>query len=266
MSECMLEFNDVSFSYNNDHVETPVLRSLSFQVGKQELFGFVGPSGCGKTTILKIASDLVAGASAGRVVVDSVAPAVARRERRIAILFQRPILLPWRNVLDNVLLPVQIAGSANKDDLEKAKKLLDLAGMAEFGEYRVHELSGGMQQRVSLVRCLMSSPRILLLDEPFASLDELLKEELLELLQQISKQLALTVVHVSHSLEDSVLLCDRVAVLSPRPSHIAQIVQIPLGRPRCFTARMDQAYLASLTELRNALRHGHCAPDAGDHA
>ncbi|MFC1601292.1 ABC transporter ATP-binding protein [Candidatus Sumerlaeota bacterium] len=264
MPDKILEFNNVSFSYKgrNDR-ETSVLDSLSFHVHSGEIFGLVGPSGCGKTTILKLAADLVPAPTAGRIAIDGISPAEARAERRIAILFQRPILLNWRNVIENILLPVHIVGSESSQHRQKAKELLALAGMEEFSTYQVHELSGGMQQRVSLVRCLMTSPRILLLDEPFAALDEILKDELLALLQGICHDLSLTVVYVSHSLEDSILFCDRVAVLDPRPTTVSQIVSVPLGRPRTFSDRLEPDFLHSLATLRTALRQNGMNEEEG---
>ena len=215
MVEPAIAFRDVAFAYGDGTTSTQVIRSLSFDVAQQEILGLVGPSGCGKTTILRLAADLIPGPSVGQILTDGISPSQARTSRRIALLFQRPILLPWRNVLQNVLLPAQIAGQPTEASHHKANELLQLAGIADFRTRPVHQLSGGMQQRVSLVRSLMSEPRLLYLDEPFVSLDEVVKEDLFQLTQTVVSTLSLTVLHVSHSLEDSVLLCDRVAVLAP---------------------------------------------------
>lgn len=253
----MIDFKNISFSYkNNKGQDTHVLNSLTFSVGKKEIFGIVGPSGCGKTTILKLASDLAPNPQSGSIFINGVRPEIARKKKQVAILTQKPVLLPWRNVYDNILLPVQIAGAINKKNLKRIDSLLDIAGMLEYKKYQIHELSGGMQQRVSLVRCLMTKPVILLLDEPFSALDEILKEELLELLQVFSLELSLTIIHVSHSLEDSILFCDKVAVLGQRPTSVSNIVSVSLGRPRKFSNRLEKVFLHSLTELRSALKVG----------
>ncbi|MBL1218690.1 MAG: ATP-binding cassette domain-containing protein [Planctomycetes bacterium] len=253
MPETALRFDDVHFAYENASISVEVIRSLSFDVSSHEIFGLVGPSGCGKTTILKLAADLVTGSTSGSIVIDGTSPAQARAERRIAILFQRPILLPWRNVLENVLLPSQIADDPPAPSKAKAMELLDLAGVADFSDRPIHELSGGMQQRVSLVRSLMSEPRLLYLDEPFISLDEVVKEDLLQLTQRVAQSLSLTVLHVSHSLEDSVLLCDRVAVLAPRPTTVSQLIDISLDRPRHYQQRIEPEFLEALSSVRNAV-------------
>ncbi len=258
MAETAISFRDVAFAYETSTSSTEVIRSLTFDVSSPEVFGLVWPSGCGKTTILNLAADLVHGQSSGKVLTDGTSPSQARTDRRIAILFQRPILLPWRNVLDNVLLPSQIAGESSTVSKRKAKELLELAGVADFCMRPVHQLSTGMQQRVSLVRSLMSAPKLLYLDEPFVSLDEVVKEELLELAQRVASTLSLTVLHVSHSLEDSVLLCDRVAVLAPRPTTVSQIIDIPLPRPRNYQQRVEAGFLDALSSIREAVhKNGH---------
>jgi NitT/TauT family transport system ATP-binding protein len=249
-----ITITDVGFSYQNATSEIEVIRSLNFCVSNQEIFGLVGPSGCGKTTILKLVADLISEPHAGNICINGTSPSQARQNRYTAILFQKPILLPWRNVMENVLLPSQIAGEPACGSQHKANELLEFAGMAHFRYSLVHELSGGMQQRVNLVRALMTSPKYLLLDEPFVSLDEILKEDLLDLIQQFAQRLSLTVLHVSHSLEDAVFLCDRVAVLTPRPATIAQIIQVPIERPRQFAQRITPTFIESLSSLRSALR------------
>jgi NitT/TauT family transport system ATP-binding protein len=253
MPKTALKFEDVHFAYENSSIRVEVIRSLSFEVSSREIFGLVGPSGCGKTTILKLASDLVTGSTSGSIVIDGTSPAQARAERRIAVLFQRTILLPWRNVLDNVLLPAQITGDPPNLSKVKAMELLDLAGVADFSDRPIHELSGGMQQRVSLVRSLMIEPKLLYLDEPFMSLDEVVKEDLLQLIQRVARSLSLTVLLVSHSLEDSVLLCDRIAVLTPGPTKVSQLIDISLERPRNYQQRLEPQFLMALSSVRNAV-------------
>jgi len=253
MPESTLKFDNVNFAYENASSSIEVIRALSFEVFNREIFGLVGPSGCGKTTILKLAADLITSCTSGKITIDGTSPAQARGERRIAVLFQRPILLPWRNVLENVLLPSQIANEPLAPSKAKAMELLDLAGVADFSDRPVHELSGGMKQRVSLVRSLMSEPKLLYLDEPFASLDEVVKEDLLQLTQRVAESLSLTVLHVSHSLEDSVLLCDRVAVLAHRPTTVSQVIDIPLPRPRNYQQRLEPGFLDALSSIRNAV-------------
>lgn len=158
------------------------------------------------------------------------------------MLFQRPALLPWRSVLDNILLPVEIFGWNKAEYRDRAKRLLETAGLSGFEKHRPHELSGGMQQRVALCRSLMGEPRVMLMDEPFSALDALTRADLAVELQRIHIENASTVVFVTHSIDEAVLLADRVVVLSPRPGRIRKIVDVAIPRPRTLgrTAHLDE--------------------------
>jgi NitT/TauT family transport system ATP-binding protein len=189
----------------------------------------VGRSGCGKSTLLRIVAGLLEPTS-GSVTIDG-APVTAPR-RDVSVMFQRPALLPWRNVIDNVLLPVEIHRLDRRAYRRRAHDLLELVGLDAFATRRPWELSGGMQQRVALCRALVAEPRILLMDEPFAALDALTREELGLELQRIWSEHRATILFVTHSIEEAVLLADRVVVMSARPGRIRRIVPVDLPRPR----------------------------------
>jgi NitT/TauT family transport system ATP-binding protein len=162
--------------------------------------------------------------------------------REIALMFQRPALLPWRNVLHNVMLPVEIFGWPRRKHREQAEWLLDMVGLNGFQKRLPHELSGGMQQRVALCRALIQRPRLLLMDEPFSALDALTREELSVELQRIHMELRTTMVFVTHSIDEAVLLADRVVVLSSRPGQVRKVVDVDIPRPRSlgFDAHLDE--------------------------
>ena len=221
----MIELQGVSRSFGS----VLALDEISLKVSAGEFVAVVGRSGCGKSTLLRLVAGLLP-PSTGEVVVNG---AEVRRPRRdIAFMFQRPALLPWRSVLRNVLLPVEIFGWPVAEYREQALELLNDVGLAEFAERLPHELSGGMQQRVSLCRSLIQRPSVLLMDEPFSALDALTREELALGLQRIHAEHPSTVVFVTHSIEEAILLADRVVVLSPRPGHISDIVDVYIPRPR----------------------------------
>jgi NitT/TauT family transport system ATP-binding protein len=165
-------------------------------------------------------------------------------------MFQRPALLPWRSVLDNVLLPAEVAGLDRNVATRRARELLELVGLAEFERRLPHELSGGMQQRVSLCRSLLMRPRVLLMDEPFSALDALTRADLAGELQRLQMRDASTVLFVTHSVDEAVLLADRVVVLTPRPGRLLRVIDIDVGRPRSLG---HDGHAAQLAELRSDL-------------
>ncbi|KJK33494.1 nitrate ABC transporter ATPase [Lentzea aerocolonigenes] len=221
------------------------LAGIDLEVGEHEFVAVIGRSGCGKSTLLRLIAGLLT-PSAGRI---SVADEEVTKPRRdVSVMFQRPALLPWRSVLSNVLLPIEICGLG--DHRERAHELLALVGLAGFEKRRPHELSGGMQQRVSLCRSLIQSPRVMLMDEPFSALDAITRSELAEELQRVQLELPRAVVFVTHSIDEAVLLADRIVVLSPRPGRIHQIVDVSIPRPRA----LGQAELDEVSrELRGLL-------------
>jgi NitT/TauT family transport system ATP-binding protein len=227
------------------------LRGIELKVAEGEFVAVVGRSGCGKSTLLRIAAGLLP-PSAGEVYVDG--ERVTRPRPDVSLMFQRPALLPWRSVLDNVLLPVEFLGWRRAEHRARARELLEWVGLAGFERRLPHELSGGMQQRLALCRSLIQRPRVMLMDEPFSALDALTREELSGELQRIHMEHAATIVFVTHSIEEAILLADRVVVLTPRPGRIREVVPIHIPRPRTLgrTAHLDEVARCS-AELHELL-------------
>jgi NitT/TauT family transport system ATP-binding protein len=209
--------------------EVLALENINLEVESNEFVTLVGPSGCGKSTLLKMIAGLIT-PSDGSLSIDG--KILVKPSRDIGIVFQDAVLLPWRNTLDNVLLPIEILGLRKEDYLQAAYDLLHLVGLKGFEKRMPNELSGGMQQRTAICRALIHNPSILLMDEPFAALDAMTREELgLELLR-IWEETKKTVVFVTHSISEAILLADRVVVMTPRPGKISQVIDINLNRPR----------------------------------
>ncbi len=232
-----------------DGTEVEALRDVSLAVERGEFVTLVGHSGCGKTTLLKILSGLVE-RTGGTVTIEG--QAVDRPRPDVGIVFQKPLLLEWRRVFDNVLLPVEIYGLERHRYEEKAHRLLRKAGLEGFlGKYPF-ELSGGMQQRVALCRALVTEPSLLLMDEPFGSLDALTRQKMgLELLR-LWQEWKSTVLFVTHDIIESIMLADRVVVMSPRPGRIIDVVPVDLPRPRDILMQDTPEFtrLASRIRLR----------------
>jgi NitT/TauT family transport system ATP-binding protein len=235
----MIALTDVSQTFIGRSGAVEALRGMDLHVDDGEFVAVVGRSGCGKSTLLRIVAGLLAPTS-GRVLVDNAPVTGPRRE--IALMFQRPALLPWRTVLHNVMLPVEIFGWPRKQHRKQAERLLEMVGLNGFEKRLPHELSGGMQQRVALCRALIQQPRLLLMDEPFSALDALTREELSVELQRIHMELRTTMVFVTHSIDEAVLLADRVVVLSARPGQVRKVVEVDIPRPRSlgWDAHLDE--------------------------
>jgi NitT/TauT family transport system ATP-binding protein len=205
------------------------LDDIDLEIGENEFVVLVGRSGCGKSTLLRIVAGLL-GATQGSV---SIGEETVRGPRPdVSMMFQRPALMPWRSVIDNVMLPVEVLRLDKHQYRSTAERLLTLTGLDEFAASRPHELSGGMQQRVALCRALIHDPAVLLMDEPFAALDALTREDLSLELQRIWSEHQKTILFVTHSIQEALLLADRIVVMTPRPGRIAEILELKTPRPR----------------------------------
>ena len=244
----MIKLAGVSRTFAGRAGSVEALQQIDLDVREGEFVTIIGRSGCGKSTLLRLIAGLIP-PTAGEV---SVAGEVIRKPRRdIAMVFQRPSLLPWRTVLDNVLLPIEMFGMKKTAHRQRASELLDLVGLHGFEKRLPHELSGGMQQRVAICRALIQQPTVMLMDEPFSALDALTREELASELQRLHADLRTTIVFVTHSIQEAVLLADRVAVLSPRPGRIRRVLDIAIPRPRSF------GYNAHLEEVAESVAELH---------
>ena len=260
----IIEIVDVGKSFSGHTGATEALRAVSLSVDAGEFISVIGPSGCGKSTLLRIVGDLVEPTS-GIARVNGKSARQARLDRDYGIVFQTPVLYDWRTVLENVQLPLEIAGRSQQERDARPLALLRLVGLEDFRGHFPWQLSGGMQQRVSIARALALSPSILLMDEPFGALDEMTRERLnLELLQVWSKSAA-TALFVTHSIAEAVFLSSRVVVMSPRPGAIDRIVDIDLPRPRLDKIRAHPRFFELVTTVRESLREDP-ALAAGDDA
>ncbi len=240
----------LSHTHHSPQGRTKALADVSFQVEPQEFVCLVGPSGCGKSTLLRLMAGLLT-PTRGEVCLDGQSLDGPRRQ--IGIVFQRANLMPWRTVRDNVILPLELARVPRAEAIRRADALLELVGLAGFERARPRNLSGGMEQRVAIARALVHDPEILLLDEPFGSLDAMTRERMsLELLRiwQASRK---TIVMVTHNIQEAVFLADRVIVLSPRPGQIRATFDIPLPRPREIAIQFGMLFGELAGQIRAAI-------------
>jgi NitT/TauT family transport system ATP-binding protein len=248
----------VGMTYEAQSGPVEALRDITFGVGRGEFVALVGPSGCGKSTLLRIVAGLRP-PTAGDVTVDG--RPVTRPIAQVGMVFQAPVLLKWRTVLDNVLLPAELAGLEARRYRDRARELLQLVGLGDFEAKLPRELSGGMQQRVSLCRALLLDPPLLLMDEPFGALDAMTRDEMnLELLRVWGESARETVgrdrktiLFVTHSIPEAVFLADRVVVMSPRPGRVARVCPVPLPRPRTVQARASADFGRLALEIYDLL-------------
>ena len=230
--------------------EVAALDDVSLAIERDQFVTVVGPSGCGKTTLMKLVGGIIT-PSSGEVRLNG-AP-LTRPSRRIGMVFQRPILLPWCSVLDNVLFPLRMLGWPIAPRMAQARKLIELVGLRGFESALPMELSGGMQQRVSICRALIYDPEVLLMDEPFAALDAMMREELGFELLRIWNEQRKTVVFVTHSISEAVMLADRVVVMTARPGRIVMDVTITLPRPRTPDTEFSDGFKQFVKTIKSAV-------------
>jgi len=234
-----VELAGVAKTYRRHGRETHALEAVDLAIREGEFLAIVGPSGCGKSTLLRLVAGLHL-ATAGEVRV--AGRIVDRPQTEIGIVFQSPVLLDWRNALDNVLVQVELRGLDTRAYRDRARKLLEQVGLRDFTDRYPHELSGGMRQRVSIARALIHDAPLLLMDEPFGALDALTREQMrldLEALWIASRK---TVLFITHSIDEAVLLADRVVVMSPRPGRIERVIDVRMPRPRGLEARRSREF------------------------
>lgn len=247
---------DLTRSFTSGGSTVHALGPVSLEVAHGEFVVLLGPSGCGKTTVLNIVAGLLP-ATSGRVEVDG--QPVVGVPTSIGVMFQKAVLLPWRTIRQNVLLPVEVAHGrqAARQARDRADELLDMVGLAGFGERLPNELSGGMQQRAAICRMLIEEPSILLLDEPFGALDEFTREHMNVQLLDLTNKLGRTTILVTHSISEAVFLADRIAVMSARPGLIAGIVDVDLPEQRQADIVTTPEFQQYVQEARDLLRESH---------
>jgi len=243
----VIEIDNASKTYRTADGEVVALKPLDFTINEGEFIVVVGPSGCGKTTLLKMLAGLLP-VSGGEVRIEG--RVVTKPHRNVGIVFQSALLLPWRNVLANVMMPVEVKGLPTAEYRRRALDLLKMTGLEGFEKKYPWQLSGGMQQRVSICRALVHDPKILLMDEPFGALDAMTRERMNVELQRIQRETGKTILLITHSIPEAVFLADRVMVMTARPGQVAAVYDVPLRRPRSLDVLADPAFVALTQKIR----------------
>jgi NitT/TauT family transport system ATP-binding protein len=240
--------------------EVHALSGIDLTVDGGDFVSFIGPSGCGKTTLMRVIADLQE-PSSGTVRVNGFSPREARLKRTYGYVFQAPGLYPWRSVEDNVTLPLEIMGLTRAERAERAARVLALVNLTGFERKFPWQLSGGMQQRVSIARALSFDPEILLMDEPFGALDEILRDHLNEQLLKLWKRTRKTVIFVTHSIPEAVFLSTKIVVMSPRPGRVIDIIESRLPHDRTLDMRDTPEFIKIAKRVRDGLRAAHSYDD-----
>nr|WP_035724265.1 ABC transporter ATP-binding protein [Bradyrhizobium sp. ARR65] len=248
----VIQFTDVCQSFSGAGGDVvSALDGLSFGIGRHEFVAVLGPSGCGKSTLVRLIAGLIR-ASTGKVEIFGTEVTEPRDE--IGIVFQKPTLLPWFDVLGNVTFPMRHKyGYVSDVERRRARELLALVGLSDCATRRVDELSGGMQQRVAIARALLLDPDILLMDEPFSALDALTRDEMSFELLRIWTERPKTVLFITHSIPEALLLADRIIVMTPRPGRVREILDVPLARPRSIKTLSEPAFHELANHIRGRL-------------
>ena len=235
-----VEVDSVVKTFRRNRLEIQALSETSVDFREGEFISLIGPSGCGKSTLLKLIAGLDS-PTRGEVRVDGTV--VTKPLRSASVSFQKPTLLPWRNVIDNILLPIEVRdGRPAAQDRAYAAQLIEMIGLQDFTNHYPKELSGGMEQRAAIARSLVTRPELLLMDEPFGALDEFTREDLNEELLNLWEAEPKTVVFVTHSISEAVFLSDRIMVMSARPGRIVDVIDVDLPRPRTADLRTSPAF------------------------
>ena len=245
---------DLTFQTNDGPVHA--LSDVSLDVEQGDFVSFIGPSGCGKTTFLRVIADLEK-PTGGSISVNGMTPEEARMQRAYGYVFQAASLLPWRTIEKNIAVPLEIMGLSASDQRERIDKVLSLVDLANFGRKYPWQLSGGMQQRASIARALAFDADLLLMDEPFGALDEIVRDHLNEQLLKLWDSTSKTICFVTHSIPEAVYLSTKIVVMSPRPGRVTDVIESTLPRERPLEIRESEEFLKIAHRVREGLRAGH---------
>src|SRR5258708_5941556 len=251
-----IDIRGLSLTFETGDTPVTALADIDLAIRRGEFVSFIGPSGCGKTTLMRVIADLVK-PTGGSIAVNGVSPEEARLQRAYGYVFQAPALYSWRSVTRNVMLPLEIMGLPATERKARAAKYLEMVGLSGFERKFPWQLSGGMQQRVSIARALSFEPALLLMDEPFGALDEITRDHLNEQLLRLWEKTGKTVVFVTHSIAEAVFLSNRIVVMSPRPGRILEIIDSDLPADRGLDIRETTQFIDIAHRVRRALRAGH---------
>jgi NitT/TauT family transport system ATP-binding protein len=251
-----VDVRNVSLTFETADGKVDALSNVSLQIADGEFVSFIGPSGCGKTTMLRVIADLQQPTS-GTLLVNGMSPEQARLQRRYGYVFQAPALFPWRTIEKNIKLPLEVMGFSDSEQRARAARYLALVNLNGFERKFPWQLSGGMQQRVSIARALSFDPALLLMDEPFGALDEIVRDHLNEQLLQLWDKTGKTVLFVTHSIPEAVFLSTKIVVMSPRPGRIIDVIDCNFPRNRTLEVRETPEFLKIAQRVRIGLRAGH---------
>ena len=257
-AQAVIEARDLSLTFTTADGPVYALQGVNLTVNDGDFVSFIGPSGCGKTTLLRVIADLER-ATGGTIEVNGMSPGQARMARAYGYVFQAPALYPWRTVEKNVGLPLEIMGLS--DPSERIKRNLELVNLSGFEKKFPWQLSGGMQQRVSIARALAVEPKLLLMDEPFGALDEIVRDKLNQQLLELWAATKKTVVFVTHSIPEAVFLSSKIVVMSPRPGRIIDVIETNFPAKRTLDIRETPEFLKVAHRVREGLRAGKSYED-----
>jgi NitT/TauT family transport system ATP-binding protein len=252
----VVDAENISLTFETADGKVEALSNVSLQVAEGEFVSFIGPSGCGKTTMLRVIADLQQ-PSSGKLLVNGMSAEEARLARSYGYVFQAPALFPWRTIEKNLKLPLEIMGFSEAEQQQRVEHYLALVNLNGFERKFPWQLSGGMQQRVSIARALSFDPAMLLMDEPFGALDEIVRDHLNEQLLQLWRTTGKTVLFVTHSIPEAVFLSTKIVVMSPRPGRIIDVIDCEFSADRSLEIRETPEFLKIAQRVRTGLRAGH---------
>ncbi|MTI45852.1 ABC transporter ATP-binding protein [Roseibium hamelinense] len=256
----VIDIQNLSLTFETNDGPVHALSDIDLKIEQGDFVSFIGPSGCGKTTLLRVIADLER-QTAGTITVNGVTPEQARLNRAYGYVFQAAALYPWRTIARNIALPLEIMGLPKSEQDQRIAKNMDLVNLTGFEQKYPWQLSGGMQQRASIARALAVEPDLLLMDEPFGALDEIVRDHLNEQLLQLWAKTNKTVVFVTHSIPEAVFLSTKIVVLCPRPGRIYDVIESDLPRERTLDLRETPEFLKIAHRVREGLKAGHSYED-----